>query len=272
MAVNSFAMGVGKESHAEIDQLDFGEIVKTSAPNPAADMLIICEHASNHIPAALHDLGLTKDVLESHVAWDPGALGVATSLAQKFSAVLIESTVSRLVYDCNRAPDAASAVPERSEAFEIIGNKGLSNADRELRIKGVFEPFSSAVSDEISRRRDTLQLMITVHSFTPIFNGRPRAVEIGILHGEDPRLAEALMETRPRDKRYDIRLNEPYAASDGVTHTLDTHGTRNGLPNAMIEIRNDLIETSEAQEAMGAYIAPWIESARARLASDGAGS
>jgi predicted N-formylglutamate amidohydrolase len=51
-------------------------------------------------------------------------------------------------------------------------------------------------------------------------------------------------------------LNAPYSAADDVTHTLRVAATPYGLQNAMLEIRNDLIATAEAQEAMAEMLAP----------------
>ena len=83
-----------------------------------ARALVVCEHASNRIPEVLGDLGLDQAAArESHIAWDPGALGVATALAARISAPLVHGSISRLVYDCNRPPDAASAIPETSESL-----------------------------------------------------------------------------------------------------------------------------------------------------------
>ena len=35
--------------------------------------------------------------------------------------------------------------------------------------------------------------VVTVHSFTPVHFGEPRAVELGILHDEDSRLADGML-------------------------------------------------------------------------------
>ncbi|HHS82536.1 MAG TPA: hypothetical protein ENJ68_03355, partial [Devosia sp.] len=96
-------------------------------------MVLACEHASNHVPQSLDGLGLSRDVLESHVAWDPGARDLAVALSERFDAPLVASKVSRLVYDCNRPPDVPSAVPERSEIYDIPGNSGLGAAEIEAR-------------------------------------------------------------------------------------------------------------------------------------------
>lgn len=244
------------ESQAQAS--DFGQAVRKSASVHGAPFLILCEHASNRVPACLNDLGLSREALESHVAWDPGALGVAQALRKRLSAVLISGNVSRLVYDCNRPPEAPSAVPEQSEVYDIPGNSNLSPSARTERVEKIYTPFVHAVGDEIDRNKDNLELLVTIHSFTPVYHGRKRTVELGILHGQDDRFAKAMMDLLPEKIPYDTRLNEPYAARDGVTHSLDLHGAANGLLNVMIEIRNDLIDSAQEQEDMAAYLCPWI--------------
>lgn len=91
--------------------------------------VFVCEHASNRLPSRLGDLGLDSDALNSHIAWDPGALAVARIMAKNLNSVLIHQRFSRLVYDCNRPPEALDAMPSVSEIYTIPGN-GKSIASR----------------------------------------------------------------------------------------------------------------------------------------------
>ncbi|MGP6088960.1 N-formylglutamate amidohydrolase [Antarctobacter jejuensis] len=247
-----------------LDTIDFGPAVHLVPGAPGgsgAEVLVVCEHASNRVPSALRGLGLSDDLLHSHIAWDPGALDLARMMAAQTGATLVHGGISRLVYDCNRPPESPGAMPERSEHHDIPGNRDLSDADRAMRVAAVYRPFHDKVSDRIRVLRPVLTLMVTVHSFTPVFQGVRRAVEIGILHGRDPGFARAMMATAP--KGYDVRLNEPYSAADGVAHTLDLHGAVNGLPNVMLEVRNDLLETEQQQEEMAKLFVQWICRTRA---------
>lgn len=212
---------------------------------------------------------MPPELLKSHIAWDPGALGVAEALRKKLTSILLSCTVSRLVYDCNRPPDAPSAIPERSEIFDIPGNLDLSAKARAERVQNVYQPFSGAVTDCITRHRGSLELLVTVHSFTPVFHNVPRRVEIGILHGRDSRFADAMMRDANAPRQFEVQLNQPYSAADGVAHTLDLHGLSNGLLNVMIEIRNDLIADPKAQAAMADHLARWIHSTRASMQDAG---
>lgn len=243
------------------DNSSFGSAVQVVPARAEAGILLVCEHASNHIPKDLNNLGVSEDVLSSHVAWDPGALGVASAMSDLLQSPLVFGTISRLVYDCNRPPDAPSAMPTRSEIHDIPGNANLSQTDKDQRVAGIYHPFCSALGREIAQRRQALALMATIHSFNPVYHDQKRDVEIGILHGQDPRFAHKMMAHRPANPAWDARLNEPYSASDGVAHTLDLHGAANTLPNVMIEIRNDLIQSASQQDHMAQYLVDWIVTA-----------
>ena len=242
--------------------IDFGPAVKVTPVAEPPSVIVVCEHASNRIPDGLNDLGLDQTALSSHIAWDPGAREVAEAVAHSLSAGLVCSTVSRLVYDCNRPPEAESAIPRQSEIYAIPGNENLTPEARADRIEHVYRPFERALADEIARHRATLGLLVTIHSFTPVFHGAARSVELGILHGEDDRFATAMMQHLPDSLPFTARLNEPYAPADGVMHTLDLHGAANGLRSVMIEVRNDLIATGQAQKAMAGLLADWINATR----------
>lgn len=226
------------------------EIIRADGAGP---VVFACEHASRVIPAAYGDLGLSAAARVSHAAWDIGARDLALALSDAFDAPLIAAGVSRLVYDVNRPLDAVSSIPEQSEIFDVPGNKGLTETDRRARFEACHVPFHTAIDDVLAAR--SAVALVTVHSFTPVYNGVRRDVEIGYLHDGSPELAEAALAAEVQAGLYRAALNEPYAASDGVTHTLRLHGEARGIPSMMIEVRNDLIDTPEAARRMAAHLA-----------------
>lgn len=205
-------------------------------------ILFICEHASPYIPEVYNNLGLADEHLRSHIVWDPGALDLATKLSNEFDSPLIAGTISRLVYDCNRPPDEQSAIPEKSEVIEIPGNRNLRQDQRFDRTNAVYIPFCQAVNDAIENYKPNA--IVTIHSYTPIYFGKTRDVEVGILHDEDTRLADAMLAEATHIDRV-VRRNEPYGPQDGVTHSLQKHAISRGIPNVMIEVRNDLLQSND---------------------------
>jgi len=160
----------------------------------ASDIVLICEHASNRIPEELDSLGLADAELQSHVAWDPGAADLARHMSVTLDATLILGRFSRLVYDCNRPPNSDSAMPAHTEASTVPGNASINAAARLARTHEIYVPFHAAVVQVVAEKRagDTSPIIVTIHSFTPVFHGTRRSVDLGLLHGTDARLATAL--------------------------------------------------------------------------------
>ncbi len=237
-----------------------GSCVAVERPDGRSPVFVVCEHASNLLPSRYGNLGLSDEALSSHIAWDPGALAVARGLSASLDATLVSQRFSRLIYDCNRPPESPGAMPELSEIYEIPGNRGLSTAEREARTRALYIPFHDRIETLVKERaaRGQPTVLVTIHSFTPVYNGKPRAVELGILHDEDAWLADRMLAAAAEAPLYRTERNEPYGPKDGVTHTLKLHGIANGLYNVMIEVRNDLIVDEVSQGVMADYLSGLI--------------
>ncbi|MEP4198361.1 MAG: N-formylglutamate amidohydrolase [Aliishimia sp.] len=243
------------------------DLVMTFNPEGQSPVVVVCEHASCFIPPEYDNLGLATDALQSHAAWDPGALAVATGLATHLDATLVASGVSRLVYDCNRPPNAPDAMPKKSEVFDVPGNTGLTPAQRDDRTGRFYEPFRQTLSDVITTTQTPI--IVTMHSFTPVYLGKVRSVEIGILHDTDTILADVLLQTASSHTTANVQRNEPYGPEHGVTHTLKEHAIEAGHLNVMLEIRNDMIVSQQQQDAMAKTLANWLVDAMDRLQTEG---
>ncbi len=192
-------------------------------------------------------------------------MAVATLLSDALDATLIAQKISRLVYDCNRPPESGQAVRAQSEVFHISGNTGLSAAQYAERTDYIYRPFQKAVAEAVKTRPQTV--LVTIHSFTPVYNGTPRAVEVGILHDTDRRLADAMLNAAVNNPKYNVQRNAPYGPEDGVTHTLQEHAVAHGHLNVMIEVRNDLLADSAGIEA----IATWLHTLLSAALADSGG-
>lgn len=246
-------------------RFDPEEAAEVINPEGTSPIVLVCEHATNTIPPRFRGLGLGREAANSHAAWDPGANLVAQAMAGILDAPLVRSRVSRLVYDCNRPPDSPSAVPATSEIYKVPGNQDLSEDDRMGRARDYYFPFRDLVSRTLAARGPSA-VLVTIHTFTPVFFGKLRSVEIGILHDEDSRLADALLQIA---SGYDTRRNCPYGPQDGVTHTLRVHGLANGFLNVMIEVRNDLVANTRQSGIIAEKLADWIRRALAMLQENG---
>lgn len=250
-----------------LTQTDLEQPVATQNPSGVSQVLLVCEHAGSHIPEYYQNLGLHADILESHVAWDPGALDLANALSKKLDAPLVYGTWSRLLYDCNRPPDAADAIRDDTEFGEVPGNLNLPEAQRAARVKSIHDTFHASLSDTVAQRARTV--LVTIHSFTPVIAGKPRDMDIGVLHDADSRLADALLGDTVLTKGLTVRRNEPYGPSDGVTYTLKTHALPRGDLNVMLEIRNDLLRTPDQITQMSTLLSRWLTQSLATLEVSG---
>jgi predicted N-formylglutamate amidohydrolase len=217
--------------------------------------VLVCDHASNRVPRRLAALGLAADQLVDHIAWDPGAAQVARRLSAHLDAPLILSGYSRLVIDCNRPLGNAESIAEQSAGVPITGNRGLSPAERENRVDALFRPYHGAISRLLDRRSQRPSLLLSIHSFTPVLNGRLRPWQIGISYGRDRRLAALLIGMLTRDRDLRIGENEPYPIEDDVDYTVPFHGEGRGLPCVMIEIRQDQIRKAAGAVAWATRLA-----------------
>lgn len=206
--------------------------------------VLVCDHASNRLPERYGTLGLTQSERVSHIAWDPGALAVSLRLVDLLDAPLVQSTVSRLIIDCNRDLDAPDLIWTLSEATPIAANQGLSLAERAYRIAQFHQPYHDAITALLDARAAAGQetILVCMHSFTPVYLGIARPWPIGLIHGQDTGYTAALRDALATDAPgLNLGWNQPYAALNGVTLTLQKHGDGRGLDATMIEIRNDEI-------------------------------
>jgi predicted N-formylglutamate amidohydrolase len=212
-------------------------------PEGRGPFVILCDHASNRVPEAFQSFGFAEDALQTHIAWDPGALEVARILSEKLDAPLFWPDASRLIIDCNRAPDASSLIVTESEGRPVPANRGLSEEERSRRLANIHAPFHDAIDACLTRRMSSGRptALIAIHSFTPVYFGKARPWQVGILFDDDRRLADLLIGGLESDTALTVGINQPYSPADGVYYTLTRHARPRGLPAAMIEIRNDEI-------------------------------
>lgn len=246
-----------------------GPAVQTINAAGTSDIVLVCEHASNRIPASLNGLGLSEAALTSHAAWDPGAQAVALLLSKSLDAVLVSAGFSRLVYDLNRPPEHPDAMRPVSEIYRIPGNLALSEEQRTQRTGSLYTPFHAEIEQVLDRCQASgrTPVLVTIHTFTPVYLGKPRAVELGILHDTDARLADLMLAAAPQVTSLTTLRNEPYGPQDGVAHTLQMHGLPRGLMNVMLEIRNDLVTNADQQIEMARIVETLLLGATGKTAN-----
>lgn len=207
-----------------------------------AKVLVVCDHASPHIPARLAELGLAGPDRFAHVAWDIGAAEVSRGLARRLNCPAVLAGVSRLVIDCNRQPGDPSSIPVCSCGIAVPGNRAVDDAEADARAEAWFWPYHHEIGTVLAHlfRHGTAPAMISVHSFTPSMNGTGRPWHVGVLSNRDRRMADPVLARLSAHAELVVGDNEPYSGKE-INYTLDTHAGAAGLPHVSFEIRQDLI-------------------------------
>ena len=212
--------------------------------------VLIADHAGQRIPARLGDLGLAQAELDRHIGWDIGIAGLAERLSEKLDAFAILQTYSRLVIDCNRPLEAPGSIVAVSDGTAVPGNEGLDDDAKTARALEIFAPYHARITQELDRRSEETPapVLISLHSFTPVFAGFVRPWHTGVLYHRDTRLAHALRDALRAEAGLVVGDNEPYAVSDTSDFAVPVHGEQRGLLHVELEIRQDLIADTAGQE------------------------
>lgn len=227
-----------------------------SAPDRQSPILFLCDHASNFVPAPYGDLGLPASLFKTHIAYDIGAADIATWLAHAYGAAAILGGVSRLLIDLNRGPEDPTLVMKLSDGSIIPGNRGADDREVANRLRQFHAPYHAAIRKEMARL-GSRAILISIHSFTPAWKTVARPWEVGVLYGRDQRLAKPLMR-QLADEGFTVGDNEPYTgALEG--DTLDTHGTKTGHANVLIEIRQDFLADTASAKIFAARLKPVLD-------------
>lgn len=232
--------------------IDWPEAVEVVNENGASDIVLLCEHASSHIPAEYADLGLDEADRFRHIAWDIGAAAVTMGLATQLDAPAFLCNYSRLLIDLNRPLEAPGSIPARSESTDIPGNVGITEIERQRRAELIFAPFHDRVAAHLTRREEMARptRIVTIHSFTPVFFGEHRPWHVGVLYNKSRDFGEAVIRGLRHDTSLNIGANVPYVISRDEDYAIPVHGEDRNYEALLIEIRHDLIANDRGIEEM----------------------
>ncbi|MCE3003405.1 MAG: N-formylglutamate amidohydrolase [Xanthomonadaceae bacterium] len=225
-------------------------------PGARRDVVVLCDHASNHVPAEYADLGLPPDELDRHIAWDPGAHGAAVALASALDCPLVHGIHSRLLVDLNRAHDDATLILAESDNTFVPGNLTISDDERAARVARFHAPYHARIDAHLDglHAHGVRPTVVAVHSFNPVLGGVARPWEIGVLWKLDRAPVAPLIDWLAGDG-WHVGDNQPYDGRTAMGWTLEYHAVRRGLPHVMFELRNDVVADGDAQATWGRRLA-----------------
>ena len=229
-------------------------------------LVLIADHARRDLPEEYGDLGLPPSEFDRHIAYDIGVEALTRELAARLGVPAVMAGFSRLLIDPNRGEDDPTLIRQLYDGTVVPGNYPMHAAEREKRLDLFYRPYHDAVSAMIASAAAAggqPPVILSVHSFTPTMQGRTRPWHAGLLWDLDDRVARPLMEALADDPLLVIGDNEPY---DGALRgdTMYRHAIVNGLPHALIEIRQDLIADTTGVEAWTARLAPIVDAINRR--------
>jgi predicted N-formylglutamate amidohydrolase len=222
----------------------------------ACGVLLVCDHADNRLPPSYGSLGLPAAEFARHIAYDPGAAAVTRKMAALLGAPAVLSTFSRLLIDPNRGADDPTLIMRLSDGAVVPGNAAVDAHERGRRIERFHAPYHAAIVDAIARAMAAGHppMILSVHSFTPVWRGKPRPWHAGVLWDRDPRFAVPLIEMLREERALVVGDNEPYAGALR-NDTMYRHATQTGLAHALIEVRQDLLADEGGVDAWAARLA-----------------
>ncbi len=208
--------------------------------SPEATLALCCEHASARIPAPWTTTPADAPWMGTHWAIDLGARALTLGLAKALGAPAVLSRFSRLLCDANRPESAPDLCRPEVEGHPLSFNVGVDAAERQRRLDRFYRPYHAQIDHMLNTHRP--RLLFSVHTFTPVYIGAPRSVQVGVLFDLHDELAARFADLlQPLDLL--TELNQPWSGKAGLAFSPDLHGRKAGIPYLELEVRQDLLAT-----------------------------
>ncbi len=217
-----------------------------------APLVLTCEHASERLPAPWSWSERDQRLIGTHWSHDIGAADITRAIARALGCAAVLSRFSRLLVDPNRALDQPGLFRERAEGEPVELNAGLAPDERQRRLDRYYHPFHRAIERMLVDNPGAP--LLSVHTFTPRYEGAHRAMEIGVLFTRHERPAWALAD-RLGHAGFVVALNEPYSALDGFASSPERHADAHARPWIELEIRQDIAADVARWQPLAATLA-----------------
>lgn len=212
-------------------------------------IILTCEHAGYEIPAFLKDkITISKEKLLSHEGWDAGAFEVCEHLQKQYKAKVFSNHTTRLVIDYNRNL--------KNKAIKASTQKLISQTELD-RLISDYSKYRYKISKEVETALAKGQrlLVISVHSFTPIFKGKTRSTEIGILYRnqiEKEVLLAQNIKSNLSNTNFKIHFNRPYRGNTDcfLNDLLDQYVDNERVNGLFLEFNQKLLKKESSKKRL----------------------
>ncbi|PIW69438.1 MAG: N-formylglutamate amidohydrolase, partial [Ignavibacteriales bacterium CG12_big_fil_rev_8_21_14_0_65_30_8] len=207
-------------------------------------ILLTCEHAGNRIPIKYKKyFNNSNKLLNSHRGYDIGAYKLFKKLSP-LSDFSKHTLISRLLIDYNRSLDNKNLFSELT--------KNLSKEIKEEIINNYYMPYRSEVEKFIISNFSKEKILhLSIHSFTPVLNGKKRDCDIGILFNPNSNFEKTIAINfrnvlKHSYPNYKVKFNFPYkGTSDGFTTYLREKYPYNKYAGIELEVNQKLFKNKE---------------------------
>ena len=208
--------------------------------------LFSCEHASNHLPSDVPKNERDDFFLQTHWGIDIGAAQVLRHLSDFSQSEGILATHSRLWMDLNRASSRSDIIRLETEGHFLSFNQNLHPDQIRERFEKVYYPFHQAFDQMVKARLNNPQpvILLSIHSFTPIWEGCLRSMDMGVLFDDWAALAHTFKDLLVQQEFF-TELNQPYTGKNGLMYSVQQPGRKYNIPHLELEINQALISTPE---------------------------
>jgi len=226
--------------------------------------VLLGDHAGSFFPVKTKQLSLSLADRERHITYDLGIKALLERLFILTGATILIGNYSRLVIDLNRPLSYADSVTLQSDGIPIPGNQHLTEINRRERQEEIFWPYHRAIEATLKNLlgHGLKPKIMSLHSFCCQLQGfEKRPWHAGVLWNKDDRLAGKLYNFLKQKTKWQIGNNQPYSGQDPCSFTLPFHAEPLDLPHVLLEIRQDMLESTAQVEDWALLLADFINEA-----------
>jgi len=209
-------------------------------------VLVTCEHASDCLPFGWEWSERDSRLSGTHWMVDLGAESLTCELAKALRVPTVLAGFTRLFCDVNRSENSPTLFSKDADGELIELNSIITQEEKKKRLEVCYRPYHSAI-DETLRDYPNVRCIVSMHTFSPIYEGGERMQGVGVLFDKDEKLAHKIAESL-QSINVPILLNEPYSGKNGFMYAASSHAQRFDKYAVEVEVRQDLVCRQEFRD------------------------